>query len=153
MNILHRTFEVFLKKSNFKLKTEVVENGSENRYISIKVQKQLMHLGVTYMPCNTNITAAIIGDHTSEERAIKWCKTLADKLGNKMWSITLCQHGIHSVRIEGYLADAIQQEVSKLRKNSAPWQGNVSVPSPLLIELRPPLRPNEKYVEVNMYIR
>ena len=153
VNILHRTFEAFLKKSNFKLKTEVVENGSENRYISIKVQKQLMHLGVTYKPCHTHITAAIIGDHTSEERAIKWCETIADKLGNKMWSITLCQHGIHSVRIEGHLADAIQQEVSKFRKNSAPWQGNVSVPSPLLIELRPPLRPNEKYVEVNKYIR
>ena len=153
VNILHRTFEVFLKKSHFKLKTEVVENGSENRYISIKVQKQLMHLGVTYKPCNTNITAAIIGDHTSEERAIKWCETIADKLGNKMWSITLCQHGIHSVRIEGHLADAIQQEVCKFRKNPSPWQGNVSVPSPLHIELRPPLRPNEKYVEVNMYIR
>ena len=111
-----------------------------------------MHLGVTYKPCNTNITAAIIGDHTSEERAIKWCEMIADKLGNKMWSITLCQHGIHSVRIEGHLADAIQQEVCKFGKNPSPWQGNVSVPSPLHIELRPPLRPNEKYVEVNIYI-
>ena len=136
---MNKTFNIFLKKGNFRF---VPGN------ITINVQKQLMDLGVTYKPFGTHITAARIPDDTSRDRAITWCKQIAANLGDRTWSITLSPYGSHSVQINGELEKAIRHQVSKFRKNSSPWQGNVSIPSPIHVELRPRLQKDERYVEV-----
>ena len=143
VEIKKRTFNVFLKKGNFRFVPG---------HIIINVQKQLMAHGVTYKPFGTHITAAHICNNTSRDTAITWCREIADNLGNRTWSITLSPYGIHSVQINGKLEEAIRQEVhklkNKLKKNFRHSPGHISVPSLIHVELRPRLKENEKYVEV-----
>ena len=137
VEIKKRTFNVFLKKGNFRFVPG---------HIIINVQKQLMAHGVTYKPFGTHITAAHICNNTSRDTAITWCKEIVDNLGDRTWSITLSPYGIHSVQINGKLEEAIRHEVHKLKTSSR--TSSIYVPSLIHVELRPRLRENEKYVEV-----
>ena len=150
VEINKRTFIVFLKKGNFRVIPGPRWRWDHqlHRHITINIQKQLMAHGITYKPFDTHITAAHICKNTSWDTAIAWCRKIADNLGNKTWSITLSSYGIHSVKINGKLVEAIRHEIYKLQKSSRYTPGHISVPSLIHVELRPQLKENEKYVEV-----
>ena len=147
---MNHTFNIFLKKGNFRFVAYEPRSSAASGVlgsITINVQKQLERLGVTYKPCNTHITAARICDDTGKETAQRWCNLLAAHLGNRDWSITLSAYGSHSVRITGELEQAIRTELSSITGN--PWSG--CIPNPIHVELRPQLKENEKYVEIDAF--